>query len=509
MSRSQYRPSRRSTLFVIIAGFVTVVGLLILGPETAVAEMCQWTGAVNTDWNNAGNWSCAIVPGSVDTAIIPNVSTSSGNNPVISTAQTINTVTIQNGGILTYQAGTGVTVTFTNFNIEDGGKYIHDRTASTPLNTSIGRVFSDNSIVEIKNYNAPSSSLPSFGNLIINSSGTIQMSGYLQSVNGDLTKQGSGEFRLATTQAVGLTVSGNLHLLEGTITIQSGVATNNTNIVVGNDATIASGTTLRSGSSASGIHFLSVGGNWTNDGTFTLNTNANTGVIFNGSSQQLVGGSSATEFRNLIINNGANVVLPTNTTVVGNLTNNGRLQQTRDVNGSGDVTFLDIGGYGGVTLNANSSDLGQTTVIIRGNQPCDNDNSSVRRCFDIDPANKTGRNATVSFVWDSTELGSQICSTMDAYHWNGASWGTPLTLDTGYGTNGRICTDPGLQSLRVTGVTTFSPFAMSSDGSGPTAVSLQSFTAHNQTPILLILAALLMLGLVGATAVFRHKTNSR
>ena len=50
---------------------------------------------------------------------------------------------------------------------------------------------------------------------------------------------------------------------------------------------------------------------------------------------------------------------------------------------------------------------------------------------------------------------------------------------------------------------------MSSDGSGPTAVSLQSFTAHNQTPILLILAALLMLGLVGATAVFRHKTNSR
>ncbi|MBK7919311.1 MAG: hypothetical protein IPJ94_24210 [Chloroflexi bacterium] len=43
---------------------------------------------------------------------------------------------------------------------------------------------------------------------------------------------------------------------------------------------------------------------------------------------------------------------------------------------------------------------------------------------------------------------------------------------------------------------------------GPTAF-LQSFTAHNQTPILLILAAPLMLGLVGATAVFRHKTNSR
>lgn len=42
---------------------------------------------------------------------------------------------------------------------------------------------------------------------------------------------------------------------------------------------------------------------------------------------------------------------------------------------------------------------------------------------------------------------------------------------------------------------------------GPTAVSLQSFTAHGQTPILLILAALLMLGLVSGTAVFRRKTN--
>ncbi|MBP6472477.1 MAG: hypothetical protein KBE23_12935 [Chloroflexi bacterium] len=44
---------------------------------------------------------------------------------------------------------------------------------------------------------------------------------------------------------------------------------------------------------------------------------------------------------------------------------------------------------------------------------------------------------------------------------------------------------------------------------GPTAVSLQSFTAHHPTPTLLILAALLALGLVGGTAVSRRKTSRK
>ena len=508
MSRYQYRPSRRSTLFVIIAGFVTVVGLLILGPETAVAEMCQWTGAVNTDWNNAGNWSCAIVPGANDEVILDN-SVVSGSYSIIlpgsATTTTISKLTISPN------SGNNITLNLPSTNTGIPGFSVGDNIAATDdIILNDGAILSNSSGATSGNGIQVNST--SNGTIRINNGGryihntarsTAGIVPRLSIISG--TEQGIFEYNFPGTGSAAISASGrNYGALFLTRTSGTGTyaASGASNLTIRGDFVINSGVTFNSTMTADTL----IGGNWTQNGTGFSHTST---VIFNGASQQQIGGSAGTNFNNLTIANTASVIIPTNTSVTGLLTNNGRLQQTRDVNGSGDVTFLDIGGYGGVTLNANSGDLGQTTVIIRGNQPCDNDNSSVRRCFDIDPANKTGRNATVSFVWDSTELGSQICSTMDAYHWNGASWGTPLTLDTGYGTNGRICTDPGLQSLRVTGVTTFSPFAMSSDGSGPTAVSLQSFTAHNQTPILLILAALLMLGLVGATAVFRHKTNSR
>ena len=93
---------------------------------------------------------------------------------------------------------------------------------------------------------------------------------------------------------------------------------------------------------------------------------------------------------------------------------------------------------------------------------------------------------------------------MNAYHWNSIAWDTSLTLDTNYE---RVCTDPGLQSLRVTGMTTFSPFAMSSGGSGPTAVSLQSFTVENNTIPVLVITTLLVL-LLGTTAfIWQHKRH--
>jgi hypothetical protein len=67
-----------------------------------------WTGAVNTDWNNAGNWSSSGVPGSSDAAIIP--STGVLNNPSNTTSASVGTLILGSGRIVT-TGGNSLTIT--------------------------------------------------------------------------------------------------------------------------------------------------------------------------------------------------------------------------------------------------------------------------------------------------------------------------------------------------------------------------------------------------------------
>jgi len=71
-----------------------------------VAAQSTWTGAVNSDWNNAGNWS-AGVPGAGTNVIIPDVT----NDPVISTAGAIaRNITILSGALLTVNASGSLSI---------------------------------------------------------------------------------------------------------------------------------------------------------------------------------------------------------------------------------------------------------------------------------------------------------------------------------------------------------------------------------------------------------------
>jgi hypothetical protein len=101
----------------------------------------------------------------------------------------------------------------------------------------------------------------------------------------------------------GLTVQGLLRVQAGTFTSSS--TYNNVQVDVG--ATLA-------GTAATTIN---VSGNWTNNGTFTANTNT---VNFNGVAPQTVGGSSASTFNNLTMNNASGITLATGATVNGALT---------------------------------------------------------------------------------------------------------------------------------------------------------------------------------------------
>ena len=231
------------------------------------------------------------------------------------------------------------------------------------------------------------------------------------------------------------------------------------------DVTVESGCTLN----------LTANSDFGYAGTFTLNGTFNaTGsppttvrLAYSGS-QSLPSGAS--DLYHLVVESDATLVDLTDFTVSGVLTNNGILQKTIAVNGSSDVEFFNTGGYGGVTLNANASDLGETMVTINGNHDCtDVTGETVKRCFDITPANTTGRNATVTFYFADSELSGNTCTTLDAYHWSGGGWDLESTA-------ARNCsTEPYL--VESSGVTDFSPFVLKSDSS-PTAVELINFTAQ-------------------------------
>ncbi len=184
--------------------------------------------------------------------------------------------------------------------------------------------------------------------------------------------------------------------------------------------------------------------------------------------------------------------------VTGRLFNYGRLQQTQAVSGDSDIGFFNTGNYGGLLLDPNTDDMGNTTVVIRGNQDCTNAaGDTVKRCFDIAPSsNNTSLGKTVTYFFDQSEESGNLCSSLNAYHYAAGTW-TPLTLDLTYGTAGRLCgVEP--RSVRAINVTAFSPFVLNQDA--PTAIELVSFSGTTRSGNIILAAAfgvaLVLLGVV-------------
>ena len=76
--------------------FSTTTSISIVNPGT-------WTGVVNNDWNNAGNWLCGQVPNASTDVTIPAGQTS---YPLITTANAVHNITIQSGASVSVVSGT-------------------------------------------------------------------------------------------------------------------------------------------------------------------------------------------------------------------------------------------------------------------------------------------------------------------------------------------------------------------------------------------------------------------
>lgn len=150
---------------------------------------------------------------------------------------------------------------------------------------------------------------------------------------------------------------------------------------------------------------------------------------------------------------------------------------TRDINGAADVTFLANDGGPSLIVNANGADLGHTDVAVRGNSDCTSlPGEAVYRCFDVAPANRSERAATLTFFFYSSQLPEgQSCATLNAYRSDESGWQL-LALDGSYGTGGRVCSGDRY-SLRVIDVNDFSPFVLKNGT--PNAIRIQAMQARS------------------------------
>jgi hypothetical protein len=147
-------------------------------PITIISNLA-WTGAVSTDWNDPGNWSCGFIPVSTTNVQIPNVA----NKPVLSSGAvgTVNNIIIDNGSSLTVSGNTIlISGTITNngtFTISDGTVELNGSAAqSIDANTFAGNTIND---------------------LIINNpagvtlQGPLNITGIITLQNGDLSSGGN------------------------------------------------------------------------------------------------------------------------------------------------------------------------------------------------------------------------------------------------------------------------------------------------------------------------------
>lgn len=225
---------------------------------------------------------------------------------------------------------------------------------------------------------------------------------------------------------------------------------------------------------------VNVGGNWTNNSTFTSNGRT---VSFNGSTAQIIGGSVSSAFGGLTISNSAGVAMNVNASVSGVLTlttnlttgafvvtQSGTSAGTADV--IGNVSRSDLGAvarafgnpFNTIAVTAGSVPANIVVNLVDGS-PGDFANA-VRRAYTVTPS-AGGFTGTLQLHYNDSELNGNVEATLDLWRSNGSVW-----TDQGATTR-----DPANNFVQLTGVTQFSPWALASGGNVPTAVKLTKFNA--------------------------------
>jgi Putative Ig domain/Secretion system C-terminal sorting domain len=399
-----------TSVFPVTTYTVTAYNITGSGTTTVTLSCYQsddWTGITSTNWNTAANWLSGVVPTSTDQAIIgvnraftnfPNVLAAAGTinvgsiafgnkggqaaGVIVNTGSTLNVL-----GAITYQSdassGLGYTCTLS------GAGTLNANSISVIANTSLAGSYTEILASSVNNLNVATNialTSSNTGAALFNSTfnltgGTALLSGILQTAN---TTASSSSFLIvpATTATLQLANAAALSGLSATgtnvVTFNNPGATVQYAGVVQTVYTSASINGLPSGVNYQNISFsgtglktassgnLNIGGDFTNAllGNF-LNLSSPT-VNFNGTTQNLAGGTvSGTTFYNVTFSGAGTktmssgqfyVASPGVLTMLGNnpatvLAAGGLLTLNSDATGSASVAAIPAGP--GITGNVN------------------------------------------------------------------------------------------------------------------------------------------------------------
>ncbi len=173
---------------------------------TVISDLV-WTGASDTDWNNAGNWSCTYVPTIASLVQIPDVT----NKPIISSGAiaSVNDLTIDSGSSLTVSGNTlqiAGTITNNGTFTATAGTIEMNGSASQDIGADI---FENNTILDLIIDNAAGVTL----------SGPLSITGILYPENGDLASGGFLTMVSTASQTALISGSGN-GSVSGNVTMQ-------------------------------------------------------------------------------------------------------------------------------------------------------------------------------------------------------------------------------------------------------------------------------------------------
>jgi len=296
----------------------------------------NWTGTTSSAWATSSNWSRGTVPGTSENITIPDVSSGSGNTPIITSDVTLGGLTINSGASLTVSSNS-LTVTGT-MDINDN-LYIDNATVNADgtadftggtidFTNSSGTLILSAAVTSLGTLDAAMGTVEYDGstqnvladayfNLEIDQSGTKTSQGTITAA-GNLTVQSSATFALAATTA---TITGTSNI-DGTTSISTG--TFNANGSSDIDGTLSINST---GIYDADAAFDATNGNITFTGAGRLqcsNTvtslgtlNSDNGTVeYDGSSQNVL----ADAYYNLEIDQSGTKTSQGNITAAGNLT---------------------------------------------------------------------------------------------------------------------------------------------------------------------------------------------
>ena len=307
---------------------LTTSSIRVSAQPAAGGATLTWNGSVSTDWNNAANWTPAAVPQAADDAIIAAAST----EPSLTSAVTVNNVTIASGASLTTN---GQTLTVGGTLTNNGLLETVDDTTS-----SISGALTNNGTLLVQagaflGHISDPATLTVSGTLTNTGTGTIELTE--QGCCNNNGVPGTAELDVSGTLANSGTISVlpgqqsgsdvlRVNALTGTINVSGGLGLD---VYPYTASTLTSSATVTAEGAPITV-FLPAGGSFTNTGTLTASSGypitVNGGTFDPGSGAtigdvELAGAALAPG----TIASGSSLKLTASSTAPGSLVNNGTL----------------------------------------------------------------------------------------------------------------------------------------------------------------------------------------